>query len=71
MKFNLKKITSINKKPYKGIVYDLTVKNDSSYNINRIIVHNSQCITREQTGVGVPQLQALIVHKLPLRLNQQ
>ena len=60
MKFNLKKITSINKKHYKGVVYDLTIKNDSSYNINKIIVHNSQCLTRTQTGVGVPQLQALL-----------
>ena len=55
----LKKITSIKKKHYKGIVYDLTVEDNHSYNINGIIVHNSICSTRVNCGIGVPQLTAI------------
>lgn len=49
------KIISNNKK-----TYDLEVEQDHSYNINGIIVHNSNCTTRKQTGVGRPQLSAVI-----------
>ena len=40
--------------------YDLEVENDHSYNINGVIVHNSACLTRIKTGVGVPQLSAVM-----------
>ena len=35
------RIKSITKKPFKGKVYDLCVKNDHSYNIDTFAVHNS------------------------------
>ena len=40
--------------------YDLEVEQDHSYNINGVIVHNSNCTTRKQTGVGRNQLSAVI-----------
>lgn len=46
--------------PYKGFVYDITVENDHSYTVNGIIVHNSICKTRIQTGVGVPTLSSVL-----------
>lgn len=55
----LKPIISIKKKYYKGKVYDLTIKDNHSYNINGIIVHNSLCTTRIMTGVGIPQVTAI------------
>ena len=60
MKFKLKQIKSISKKHYSGKVYDLTVDKNHSYNINNIIVHNSACSTRIQTGHGVPNLLSSI-----------
>jgi GMP reductase len=42
------------------VVYDFEVEEDHSYNIDGIIVHNSQCSTRLKTGVGYPQLSAAI-----------
>ena len=50
----LKKIEKIKTKHYKGIIHDLTVEDNHSYNINGIIVHNSICSTRLNTGFGVP-----------------
>ena len=44
---------------YSGMVYDLTVENDHSYIANNIVVHNSICSTRVQTGHGVPQVTAI------------
>ena len=44
MKFKLIKIEKIEKKNYTGKVYDLTVKDTHSYNINNIIVHNSDLV---------------------------
>lgn len=41
---------------YLGDVVDIEVEEDSSYNIEGIVVHNSACTTRVQTGVGVPQI---------------
>ena len=35
------KIKSISRKKYSGKVYDLKVENDSSYNIEKLAVHNS------------------------------
>jgi IMP dehydrogenase/GMP reductase len=53
----------IDKKEYKnytGVVHDLTVEDDHSYNIEGTIVHNSICKTRIQTGCGVPTLTSLL-----------
>lgn len=52
-------IKKLEKKHYKGRVYDLAVENDYSYNINNIIVHNSLCTTRIKTGFGIPNVTAL------------
>jgi GMP reductase len=41
-------------------VYDLEVEEDHSYNVDGILVHNSVCTTRKLTGVGYPQLSAVI-----------
>jgi len=60
MKFKLVPIKSIIKKHYIGKVYDLTVEHDHSYNVNGIIVHNSVCETRLRTGIGVPQVTAIV-----------
>ena len=60
MKFRVKEIVSIEKKPYKGKVYDLTVSENHSYTIEGTIVHNSICSTRIQAGHGVPNLTALL-----------
>ncbi len=55
----LKRIESIKTKSYSGKVYDLTVENTHSYNINRIAVHNSLCETRIRAGVGIPMVSSL------------
>ena len=40
--------------------YDLEVDSDChSFIANNSIVHNSACLTRSQTGIGVPQLSAI------------
>ncbi|MCK9477699.1 MAG: IMP dehydrogenase [Candidatus Muirbacterium halophilum] len=53
MKYKLKKI---NKKTIKNEnvidVYDITVKDDHSYTVGGVIVHN--CLTTEKLGVGYP-----------------
>ena len=48
------KITNKKKFKYTGKVYDLTVENNHSYNINGIIVHNSGCLTSTNTGIHYP-----------------
>ena len=60
-KYNLVEIETIKhvNNP-SGIAYDLEIEEDNSYNINGIAVHNSVCTTRIQTGVGYPQLSAVI-----------
>ena len=40
--------------------YDIEVGISHSYNINGIIVHNSACLTRQKTGVGRPNMSAII-----------
>jgi IMP dehydrogenase len=60
MKFKLKEIQTIETKHYTGQVFDLTVEQNHSYNVNGIIVHNSICSTRIQTGHGVPNLSAIM-----------
>lgn len=59
-KYKLIEIDSIRTEEYDGDVYDLTIEDDHSYNVENIIVHNSVCTTRTTTGVGVPQLSGII-----------
>jgi len=60
MKFKLVEVKSKDEVSFNGTVYDLTVEDNHSYNVDGIIVHNSVCETRKNTGVGVPQLHALM-----------
>jgi IMP dehydrogenase len=60
MKFKLRSIESLEVRNYVGKVYDLTVENDHSYNVNKVVVHNSACETRQRTKIGIPQATALI-----------
>lgn len=60
MDFELVEIKKIEKKHYKGLVYDLTIEEDESYNVEGVIVHNSACSTRKMTGHGVPTLQGVL-----------
>lgn len=39
---------------YTGLVYDLTVEEDESYNIESIIVHNSACTTSANSSTHYP-----------------
>lgn len=57
--FNFVNISSKNYSNYKGFVFDLTVERDHSYIANNIIVHNSICKTRIQTGIGSPTLSTI------------
>lgn len=59
-KFKLVEITENDIEDYNGKTYDLEVEEDHSYTANNIIVHNSVCTTRKKTGVGYPQLSAII-----------
>ena len=43
---------------YFGALYDLTIEEDESYNINGYIVHNSACTTYPSTGFGSRNCQA-------------
>lgn len=44
MKFELVEISEIESFDYDGLVYDLEIDNDHSYNIEGIIVHNSDFV---------------------------
>jgi len=59
MKFKLVEIRSKTYRHYSGVVHDLTVEDDHSYNVEKIVVHNSICKTRIQTGVGLPTLYSV------------
>lgn len=59
MKFKLVPITSINRMQHNGFTYDLTVEDNHSYNIEGVIVHNSICSTRMQTGIGIPSVTSI------------
>lgn len=59
-KYKLCEITNLQNKSYDGLVYDLEVEEDHSYNIDGIVVHNSACTTRIKAGVGYPQLSAIM-----------
>ena len=60
MKFELVEIDTLETESYDGYTYDLEVEEDHSYNIDGVVVHNSVCTTRLVTGVGYPQLSAII-----------
>lgn len=47
-------IENIEEFEYDGIVYDLTVYEDESYNINNIVVHNSACTTSANVSIHYP-----------------
>ncbi len=57
--FGLHSIQSIKREEYDGFVYDLTVAEDHSYNIDGFAVHNSACSTPVVTGIYYPIVQAL------------
>lgn len=63
MKFKLKKIEKIEEISYDGLVYDLSVENDHSYNVKNIIVHNSACSTQINTGCGAPLAYSIMETK--------
>lgn len=48
---------------YDGDVMDLTVKDDESYNINGVVIHNSACTTYPTTGFGSRNIQASVVYQ--------
>lgn len=47
-------IQSIEEFEYDGVVYDITVEEDESYNIDGIIVHNSVCTTSANVSIHYP-----------------
>ena len=58
--YNVNKIKIVNKEDNLVDTYDLEVNSDChSFIANHSIVHNSACLTRTQTGIGVPQLSAI------------
>ncbi len=56
---NFIEIINIEQKDFLGKVYDIEVEEDNSFTIEGIIVHNSACITRVKTGVGIPQVSLI------------
>lgn len=59
-KFELIEIEELEYRKYGGNTFDIEVEEDHSYNIENIVVHNSACTTRKRTGVGRPQLSAIL-----------
>ena len=59
-KYKLHRIDKIDIKHVECDVFDITVDENHSYVANNIIVHNSACSTRIQTGHGLPTLQSII-----------
>jgi len=59
VKIKLIPVTKIEKQRYVGNVHDLTVRDNHSYNVFNILVHNSICSTRLNTGFGVPLLASV------------
>jgi len=55
----LQEIHVISKFRYRGLVHDLTVDKVHNYNIDGVIVHNSVCSTRINTGHGAPNIGVL------------
>ena len=60
-KYELVEIEKINNIDLKDdeIVYDFQVKDDNSYNVEGIVVHNSVCITKNKTGVSRPMASCI------------
>ena len=59
-KYNVNQIKKIKVSNELIDTYDLEVESDChSFIANHSIVHNSACLTRTQTGIGVPQLSAI------------
>lgn len=56
-------IEKIEEFTHNGVVMDLTVKGDESYNVEGIIIHNSACTTYPTTGFGSRNIQASITHQ--------
>ena len=56
----IEKIERIN---YDGVIMDLTVEDDESYNVEGVIVHNSVCTTFPVTGFGSRNIQASVVNE--------
>lgn len=61
MKFKLKKIEQISEIDYDGLVFDLTVEKNHSYNVKNVIVHN--CSTQINTGHGAPSAYSVMEAK--------
>ena len=61
MKFEMTEIKEIEMIEYEGIVYDLEVENDSSYNIDGIIVHNSTMVMAGSLFAGYEQSSGNII----------
>lgn len=59
MKYKLTEIKTLQRQPYKGKTYDLEVAENHSYNIEKIIVHNSVCETKNVTGVNTPMFTTI------------
>lgn len=60
MKYKLVKPV-IEKSEYNGKLYDIQVAQAASFTTsNGLIVHNSMCSTRVQTGFGLPQITAIM-----------
>lgn len=47
-------IENIEEFEYNGLVYDLTVEEDESYNIKGVVVHNSACTTSANASIHYP-----------------
>lgn len=58
MQYNLIPVSPVEIENHDTDVFDLQVEGDHSYHANGVIVHN--CSTRIKTGVGYPQLSAII-----------
>ena len=59
-KYKLIEVETLEEVEYSGDVYDIQVEDDHSYTVGgSIAVHNSMCKTRQNTGVGMPQLYVL------------
>lgn len=52
MKITFNEIVKGKIESFKGYTYDLEVEEDSSYNVEGTIVHNSACLTAPNTGFG-------------------
>lgn len=58
MQYSLIPVSPVEIENHDTDVFDLQVEGDHSYHANGVIVHN--CSTRIKTGVGYPQLSAVI-----------